>query len=56
MQGNCSLEKQIPTLRLLLDFIKSIFIESSEIKYDIKKSTDDILNVINKYLKNKYII
>ncbi|XP_043799833.1 uncharacterized protein LOC122718667 [Apis laboriosa] len=43
--GNCSLEKQIPTLRLLLDFIKCIFIESSEIKYDIKKSTDDILNV-----------
>ncbi|XP_006624461.2 uncharacterized protein LOC102681261 [Apis dorsata] len=43
--GNCSLEKQIPTLRLLLDFIKCIFIESSEIKYDTKKSTDDILNV-----------
>lgn len=43
--GNCSLEKQIPTLRLLLDFIKCIFIESSEIKYDIKKSTDDIFNV-----------
>ncbi|XP_076750069.1 uncharacterized protein LOC143422959 [Xylocopa sonorina] len=43
--GNCPLEEQLPTLRLLLDFIKCIFIESSDIEETEEDSTvDEIFN------------
>ncbi|XP_029040116.2 uncharacterized protein LOC114874721 isoform X1 [Osmia bicornis bicornis] len=43
--GNCKLEDELSTLRLLLDFIKCMFIESPDIEYEEKESIDDILNV-----------
>ncbi|CAK9813495.1 hypothetical protein ANTPLA_LOCUS7860 [Anthophora plagiata] len=43
--GDCPLEKQLSTLKLLLDFIKCIFIESCDTECNEKKSINDILNV-----------
>ncbi|CAK9821456.1 hypothetical protein ANTRET_LOCUS179 [Anthophora retusa] len=43
--GDCPLEKQLSTLKLLLDFIKCVFIESPDTEYSEKKSINDILNV-----------
>ncbi|CAL7949264.1 unnamed protein product [Xylocopa violacea] len=43
--GNCPLEEQLPTLTLLLDFIKCIFIESSDNEQIEEDSTiDDVFN------------
>ncbi|XP_017767565.1 PREDICTED: uncharacterized protein LOC108556119 [Eufriesea mexicana] len=43
--GDCPLEEQLSTLRLLLDFIKCVFIESFDTDYNEKESIDNILNV-----------
>lgn len=43
--GNCKFEEQLPTLRLLLDFMKCVFIEASDIEYKEEESIDDLLNV-----------
>ncbi|KAK9310184.1 hypothetical protein QLX08_000459 [Tetragonisca angustula] len=43
--GNCPLKEQLPTLRLLLDFMKCLFLKSSDTKSNEKESIDDILNV-----------
>ncbi|XP_043516316.1 uncharacterized protein LOC122531983 isoform X2 [Frieseomelitta varia] len=43
--GNCPLKEQLPTLRLLLDFMKCLFLKSSDTKCNEKESIDDILNV-----------
>lgn len=45
LMGNCLLKEQLPTLRLLLDFMKCLFLKSFDTEYDEKESTDDILNV-----------
>ena len=54
-QGNCPLKEQLPTLRLLLDFMKCLFLKSSDTKSNEKESIDDILNVC-KQIHLKYIL
>ncbi|XP_015429687.1 PREDICTED: uncharacterized protein LOC107186356 [Dufourea novaeangliae] len=45
--GKCTLQEQFPTLRVLLNFAKFMYIESSDGEYTKKESIDDILQVFS---------
>ncbi|XP_043260953.1 uncharacterized protein LOC122402324 [Colletes gigas] len=43
LMGNCALKEQLPTLKLLLEFIKCMYIDSSDTEDNEEKCIDDII-------------
>ncbi|XP_076630195.1 uncharacterized protein LOC143346195 [Colletes latitarsis] len=43
LMGNCTLTEQLPTLKLLLEFIKCMYIDSSDTEDNEEKCIDDII-------------
>ncbi|XP_076667965.1 uncharacterized protein LOC143368784 [Andrena cerasifolii] len=43
--GNCTLQEQLPTLKLLLDFMKCMFIQPSNAQHISRKAVDDVLQM-----------
>lgn len=45
VKGKCSLKEQLPTLRLLLDFMKKIHVESFASTNETERTLTDIIKV-----------
>ena len=47
-QGNCTLREQLPTLKLLVDFMKCMFIERSNAERPSREAVEEIVKVLER--------